>query len=313
MPDKILVTCASMLRMFDEFGDVFAKYDLVGEKLPVQQHPTEEELIDVLPNYDGWILGDDPATRKVVDAGASGKLRAAVRWGIGVENIDFEAFKDRGIPITNTPGVFGNEVADLALAYLLGLARHTHIIDRDIRANNSWPKPVGISTTGRKVAIVGFGSIGQAIARRVLAFDMVPLVYDPEFESGKHPGIEGAQWPNRLSEADFLVFSCPLNLATRNIFNGSLLPKLKPGVGIINVSRGGLIDEDALAGALASGLVGGAAFDVYQTEPLPEDSPFRQYDSCILGSHNGSTTIDAIRRVSELSIQLIKEFLQQKQ
>jgi D-3-phosphoglycerate dehydrogenase len=96
----------------------------------------EQELIQLLPAYDGWIIGDDPATREVFEAAVQGQLKAAVKWGIGVDNVDFDACQDLGIPITNAPNMFGGEVADVAIGYIVGLARQTFYIDREIRNNN---------------------------------------------------------------------------------------------------------------------------------------------------------------------------------
>ena len=110
----------------------------------VVQTLTVDELIDIVPQHDGWIIGDDPATFEVFEAGKAGQLKVAVKWGIGVDNVDFAACDRLGIPITNTPGMFGAEVADLAMCYILGLARDAFFIDREVRSGN-WPKPAGIS------------------------------------------------------------------------------------------------------------------------------------------------------------------------
>ena len=114
----------------------------------VTQTLSETELIELLPQFDGWIIGDDPATQQVFEAGLRGSLKAAVKWGIGVDNVDFRACEALGIPITNTPGMFGGEVADVAVGYVIALARHTVEIDRSVR-EGSWPKPRGLSLAGR--------------------------------------------------------------------------------------------------------------------------------------------------------------------
>ncbi|MEP0729950.1 MAG: hypothetical protein ABJC40_09970, partial [Parasphingorhabdus sp.] len=159
-PMKILVTCPPMLGLIDEFADDFAANDLDFVAAPVVQVMSEAEMIDILPAYDGWIIGDDPATAAVLEAGAAGKLRAIVKWGVGVDNVDFDAANRLGLQSTNTPGVFGKEVADLAMNYIGGLARQSFYIDREIRQNCSWPKPAGISLAGKKAGLIGFGDIG---------------------------------------------------------------------------------------------------------------------------------------------------------
>ena len=307
--DKILVTCPPMLGLIDEFTDDFASHNLAFEAADVTQVMTETELIEILPAYDAWIIGDDPASRRVVDAGRAGKLRAAVKWGVGVDNVDFDAFADAGVPVTNTPGVFGEEVADVALTYTLGLARETYLIDRKIRSEHTWPKPSGISISGRTVALVGFGDIGRATARRIQACGGELIVYDPAFMPENGIKAEHADWPDRLNEADFLIFTCPLNAATAGMFNEALLDRLKPGVRVINVARGPVVKEAALLKGLQSGIVHSAALDVFEREPMTADNPLRKYDRCIFGSHNGSNSADAVRRVSRLAIEKIAAML----
>jgi len=306
---RVLVTCPPMLGLIDEFLPAFAARGLECVPAKVTQVMTEDELKQIVPQMDGWIIGDDPATRDVVAIAVAGKLKAAVKWGVGVDNIDFPAFKDHGVPIENTPGVFGGEVADVALTYALGLARETYFIDREIRQKNGWPKPSGISLSGRTVAIVGFGDIGRQTAKRILACGSKVIAYDPFFKPVDGIQVDAATWPERLGEADFLIFTCPLNAGTRAMFNTSTLPLLKPDVRVINVARGPVIVEAALIEGLRSGRVHSAALDVFEVEPLPADSPLRGFDRCIFGSHNGSNSADAVRRVSHIAIDKIARFL----
>lgn len=305
----VYVTCPPMLGLIDEFSDDFAARGLACVPANVTQVKTVAELLREVPLYDSWIIGDDPATREVVAAGVKGKLKAAVKWGVGVDNVDFSAFREFGVPVENTPGVFGGEVADLALAYVLGLARETYRIDREIRLKNGWPKPAGISMRDKTVAIVGFGDIGRETARRILACGAKVIAYDPMFRPLDGAHVEAVAWPSRIEEADFIIFTCPLNDGTRRMFDDPLVARLKGGVRVVNVSRGPVIDEKALVRALHSGVVHSAALDVFETEPLPASSPLREFERCIFGSHNGSNSIDAVRRVSRLAIEKIDRLL----
>lgn len=306
---NILVTCPPMLGLIDEFELDFEKAGLDFTAAAVTQTMSEAELVSITPEHEGWIIGDDPATRRVVQAGAKGSLRAAIKWGVGVDNIDFDAFADCGVLIDNTPGVFGGEVADIATSYAIGLARETYRIDREIRRDNAWPKPSGISIAGRNVAIVGFGDIGSETAKRIAACGGRVIVYDPAYKPSSGITADCAVWPDRLEELDFIIFTCPLNEETRGMFNRDILSKVKPGVRIINVARGPVVDEMALIKGLRSGIVHSAALDVFEIEPLPADSPLRSFDACIFGSHNGSNSADAVRRVSRLAIKKIAAFL----
>jgi len=200
-----------MLGLFNEFADDFKAAGLEGVAAKTTQVLSEDELIDILPAYDGWIIGDDPASKRVIGEAVKGKIKAAGKWGVGADNGDSPAFEALGSPVENTPGVFGGEVADVALTYTLGLARETYRIDREIRQNKSWPKPSGISMGGRKVALVGFGDIGRQTAKRILACGSEVIVYDPAYAPVDGLDVEVAAWPQRLEEADFLIFTCPLN------------------------------------------------------------------------------------------------------
>ena len=299
---KVLVTCPPMLGMIDEFIPFAAEQGFELFPAKVTQTLSEEELIELVPHYDGWIIGDDPATRQVFEAGKVGRLKAAVKWGIGVDNVDFEACKDLDIPIANTPNMFGAEVADVAVSYMIGLARQLFFIDRSIRQDCAWPKPAGMSLAGKKVGLVGYGDIGFSLAKRLAAFDMSIVVYDPSVQGNKETQgaepVEREVWPKRIEEMDFLVFTCSLNDNNRHMLNTEVLALVKEGVFVVNVARGPLIDEQALIGSLLSGKVQAAALDVFEDEPLLENSPLREMPLCIFGSHNGSNTRDAVRRAS---------------
>ncbi len=309
--NKVLITCPPMLEQIDIFRDKFRNLNIEITTPKVTQTLHVEELLKIVPNHDGWIIGDDPATREVFEAGKAGNLKAAVKWGIGVDNIDFDACKELNIPITNTPGMFGAEVADLAMCYILGLARETFYIDRKIR-EGFWPKPSGISLLDKTIGIVGLGDIGLNISKRAKAHGLKVIGWDP-YVNQLPDGVKYQDaWPKGIELCDFLVFACALTKSSRYLFSRSLLKHLKDGVRVINVSRGGLIDEDALVEALTSGIVYSAALDVFEEEPLTMNHKILQHPRCILGSHNGSNTIDAVIRASNESIRIIEEMLRCK-
>jgi D-3-phosphoglycerate dehydrogenase len=306
---RVLVTCPPMLGMIDSFRDIFSRYGIDVTAPKVVQTLSVDELKEIVPKHDGWIIGDDPATREVFAAGKAGSLRAAVKWGIGVDNVDFSACKDLGIPITNTPNMFGGEVADIALGYVIALARETFQIDDGVRGG-LWPKPRGISLSGKTVALVGYGDIGKNTAKRLLAADMTVIAYDPvAINSTDFALVERAEWPNRIEEADFIVVTCSLTASSHHMLNQQALGKAKRGVRVVNVGRGPVIHEPALEAALRSGTVYSAALDVFENEPLPMKSFLRSHPRCILGSHNASNTVDAVTRTSEIAIQKMMEFL----
>ena len=306
---KVLVTCPPMLSMIDSFRHLFDAHGAELTTPGVVQTLTEEELMDLLPQHDGWIIGDDPATREVLECGRNGSLRAAVKWGVGVDNVDFSACEELGIKIAHTPNMFGAEVADVALGYVIGLARHTFEIDRGVRSGE-WPKFQGISLAGRTAAILGLGDIGSNLARRLNVLGMRVIAYDPQSPSlNGLEDVDLVSWPQKLEEADLIIVTCSLSSSSRHMLNESTLSLAKPGVRIVNVSRGGIIDETALVAALQSGQVYSAALDVFEEEPLPADSLLLEHSRCIFGTHNGSNTRDAVERTSHLAISKLFEFL----
>jgi len=306
---KILVTCPPMLGMIDSFRHIFKEKGIELSAPNVVQTLSVEELKEIVPQHDGWIIGDDPATREVFEAGKIGNLKAAVKWGIGVDNVDFDACKDLDIPIINTPDMFGREVADIATGYVIALARETFEIDRAVR-DGEWIKPRGISLSGKKVALVGFGDIGQSTAKRLLALDMNVIAYDPFADGSSNLlEVEREVWPNRVEEADFIVVTCSLTKSSYHMVNADIFKQVKDGVRIVNVGRGPIIDEKSLEDALKSGKVYSAALDVFEVEPLPIDSYLRTHPHCIFGSHNASNTADAVERTSHIAIDKLFNFL----
>ena len=311
MKYKILVTCPPMLKQINYFEDKFLDMGFEVTTPNVVQTLSINELLDIVPEHDGWIIGDDPATREVFEAGKSGNLKAAVKWGIGTDNVDFDACKDLNIPIINTPGMFGSEVADLAMCYILGLARDAFFIDREVRKGN-WPKPIGVSLQDKTLGIIGLGDIGKNIAKRANAHGLKVLGWDPNTNSLPDYIQLKPKWPLGVEECDFIVFACALNDSTYHLLSQSILTHLKPGVKVVNISRGHLIDENALLDGLASGIISAAALDVFEEEPLSKSHKILSYPNCILGSHNGSNTIQAVLRATDKAIEILDDMLSNK-
>ena len=309
---RILISAPPFVKMESDFeSDPSLKwFDITWVKSAQQM--SEAELLEKLPNFDGWILGDDPCTRSVLEAGKRGNLKAIVKWGVGTDNIDFQALKDFGIAFDHTPGAFGKEVADLAFAYLVMLSRHVLEVHNSVSVGE-WRKPAGFSLSGKNVALVGYGDIGKNIAKRLQASDINVFVY--EVDRSKTDGLKefsSRNWPESINQMDAIVLACALTPENLGMIDREILRTLKEGALIINVSRGGLINENDLVEALNSGRLGGAALDVYQVEPLPASSGLRECPNVILGSHNASNTIEAVIRTSQKTIAIMRDFLEEK-
>ena len=308
---KVLVTCPPMLKQKQQFLPLLERYGIEVATPDVVQTLSVEELIELVPQYDGWIIGDDPATAEVFEAGKAGNLKAAVKWGIGVDNVDFSACQRLGIPIINTPNMFGAEVADIAMGYVIGLARETFTIDREVRRGN-WLKISGMSLAGKKVGLIGYGDIGRNTAKRLLASDMDVTAFDPFYDQTQNPysEVKFANWPDGIENFDFLVFTCALSKSNFHMLSAAEIDRCKADVRIVNVARGPLIDEEALVAALEGGKVYSAALDVFETEPLDSNSLLASMPRCIFGSHNSSNTIDAVAATNIRAINELLGFLQ---
>ena len=306
---KILVTCPPMLGMKEQFIPILESYGCTVVCPEFTQVMAEEELIRILPDIDGWIIGDDPATRAVFESGKKCKLKAAMKWGIGTDNVDFDACKELNIQVSNTPDMFGGEVADVGVGYLIALARETFFIDREIRKGN-WPKNRGISLSGKTVGLIGYGDIGKSAGTRLVSLGMNVIAYDPGKSSIEDKNTTLAVWPEKVGNCDFLLFTCSLNANNKHMLNADVIASCKNGVRIINVARGPLIDEQALCEALKTEQVHSAALDVFEIEPLPITSYLREHPLCILGSHNSSNTLDAVVKTNIVAIEKLMFFLE---
>lgn len=321
---NILITCPPMIKRINEYKTLFENNNLKYFCPNFVQVMSEDELVNILPLYDGWIIGDDPATERVFSAGKRGKLKVAVKWGVGTDNVDFEACKKLNIPITNIPNVFGEEVSDVGIGMLLNITRHLHDINIETKHGN-WIKPSGMSLSGKKCCLIGFGDIGRSMARKLLAFNLNLYVSDPGFEKVNGKIIcnynDEIIIPEELNKAnvvplydalegcDFICITCSLNKATYHIVNKENILKTKKGVIIINVARGPVVCEDDVVELLESHHIKAVGFDVFETEPLPNHSKLRNYPQNFFGSHNGSNTIEGVDKTSNIAIKKICEFL----
>lgn len=276
--------------------------------LQSDQAASEDEIISVISDVDAWILGDDLCTAKILECGSRGKLKAVVKWGIGTDNIDFEAIDKFGLKFSNTPNVFGNEVADLAVCYLVALARKIVPIHLGVKSG-AWTKITGKSLEGKKLGIVGFGDIGRQIALRATIMGLDVIIYEvAEFDYPDNQKYELRMWPENIEDLDFLILSCSLNASNLRMINSNTLSKMKTGLNLINISRGGLIDTKALTSSLQEGRIEGAALDVFEIEPIESNDPILKLENIIFGSHNASNTIEAVTRTSVQTLSIVKKF-----
>lgn len=260
---------------------------------------SEEQLMQLAADADGIIVRSaSTITRAIIEAAPV--LKAVGRAGVGVDNIDLEAATDRGVIVMNTPG--GNTIAtaELAFTHLLSTARPVPQANASMKSGK-WDKKAfqGSELFRKTLGILGLGRIGSEVARRANAFGMRVLAYDPFLTTSRAEQleVEKVELDRLLAEADFITIHMPKTEETRNLINAGTLAKMKDGVRIVNCARGGLVDESDLAEAVRSGKVAAAGLDVFEKEPLAEDSPLRELDQLVMTPHLGASTQEAQENV----------------
>jgi len=303
----ILVTCRQRQVELPRHRERIEKlgYEVVAPDLVGRQQFTAAELLEYSSRLVGMIAGDDELDSDFFD-GAS-RLKTVIRWGIGMDSVDQAAARSRGVTVRNTPGVFGSEVADSAFGYILNLARGYIEVDAAVR-RGEWHKVEGKTLAGARLGIVGFGSIGRAIAKRGLGFDMDVVAFDP-FVTAASEDVSIVGLDDLLSTARFIVLACPLTPETFHLINADRLALVRPDAYLVNVARGPVVEEEALVHALRSGRLAGAALDVFETEPLPPTSELRTLPNVVLGAHNASNTREGIVRASNAAVDFLLEEL----
>lgn len=299
---RVAVTCTHLQRDIDGYRDHFAAagLNLVLPDVPGQEL-AGDSLVTAMQGVVGVVAGDDQFTDDVM--AQLPELKVISKWGIGLDGIDLPKAAERGITVTNTPGMFGNEVAEQGLAYLFALVRGTLDVDREVRAGG-WPKPVGRSIGSLTATVLGLGDIGRTLVTKLRALGVAT--------TGSDPSVAAAEWaaehnveigePSVLSrDVDVVMIAAPLNQATKGMVDASFITAMKPGSWLINVGRGPIVVGSAVADAIESGHLAGAALDVYEEEPLA-DERIRQLPNTILGSHNASNTYEACHRTHEQAI-----------
>jgi len=270
-------------------------------ELVYQPGLSEDELAAIVGEYDGLIVRSGvQVTAKVL--ANPGRLKAVVRAGVGVDNIDLEAATSHGILVMNSAEASTTTTAEHAFALMMALVRHIGPAYKTM-AQGGWDRQKfqGTQLAGKTLGVVGFGRIGGVFAERALAFEMQVVAYDPFVNAAT--AMDGRvkmykQFEDLLPHADILTFHVPLNDQTRGMLNGETFSLCRKGVLVINAARGGIVDEQAVLDAIDSGQCGGAALDVFTTEPLPVDHPFRENPRVLVTPHLGASTVEAQRAVS---------------
>ncbi|MEA3439613.1 MAG: phosphoglycerate dehydrogenase [Chloroflexota bacterium] len=299
----VLISAPYIIPVIERFRPIFDKHNVDLILAKVQERLTEDDLMSYAGTYDGTACGDDTYTSRVLEANAH-RLKVISKWGTGIDSIDQEAATRLDIQVRNTSNAFTLPVADTVLGYMLAFARRQPWMDRAMKAGN-WQKIPGRSLSECTLGVVGIGNIGKAVIERARAFGMKLLgndiiEIDPIFVAENR--VKMTTLEDLLAQADFVSLNCDLNPTSYHLIDSRTLSMMKPTAVLINTARGSVVHEPALVEALSGGAIAGAALDVYEQEPLPENSPLLAMDNVMLAAHNANSSPTAWENVHKNTI-----------
>jgi D-3-phosphoglycerate dehydrogenase len=306
----ILFTAPYMIPFVDRFKPVFDKYGIDLIVPEVHERMEEADLLKYAGQFDGAICGDDRYTARVL-AACLPRLKVISKWGTGIDSIDAESCSRYGIRLCRTPNAFTLPVADTVLGYLLAFARRQPWMDKEMKSGK-WDKISGRALSECTLGVIGMGNIGKAVTRRARAFGMEILgtdIVEIDHVFVAETGIEMTSLESLLARADFVSVNCDLNPTSYHLINSDTLALMRPNAVLINTARGPIVEEQALVEALQVKRLAGAALDVFESEPLPLDSPLMKMDNVMLAPHNSNSSPAAWERVHWNTIKNLVEGL----
>ncbi|MEO8364247.1 MAG: phosphoglycerate dehydrogenase [Ilumatobacteraceae bacterium] len=282
MKHKILITTSSFdLHNFEQL-DLLTAAGIEIVQNPLKRRLSEQDVSELIDDdVIGIIAGLEPLTANVLTNAR--QLKVIARCGTGLDSVDIEAARSQGILVFNTPDAPTTAVAELTVAHILGLLRHVTESDREVRSGR-WNGLMGSLLKNKTVGIIGFGRIGQAVAKLISAFEANVIAFD--IQKISDPLVKQLPLDEVCAKSDIISLHVPYSPATRHLIDARAIEKMKPTALLVNVSRGGVIDEDALLAALQSGRIAGAALDCFEVEPY--SGPLLGIDNVHVTAHMGS-------------------------
>lgn len=270
---------------------------------------TPDALVQEIGAYDAIVVRSATKVRQpIIDAGTN--LKLIVRAGVGLDNVDVDYAKSKGVEVRNTPGASSNSVAELALGHIFALARHIGRGTVSTKAGK-WEKKQlkGVEVHGKTLGIIGIGRIGQMLARKANALGMKVVSYDAFLTESPIPEIAPmVPFDELLAQSDFISLHIPFDPAVGPTIAAAQFDRMKDGVRIVNCARGGVVDEAALVAAMEQGKVAAAALDVFAAEPPEADAAILKMDSVSFTPHIGASTVEAQARVGQEAAEIVIEF-----
>lgn len=305
---KVLISLGkSFYEIFPDLGNWLRKEGIeVVEQTGYDHEPPKELIIQLVKDIDIYVVGVDRIDREVMEAAP--KLKLIVKHGVGLDNIDLEYARERGIAVTFARGCNSQSVAELTIALMLAVCRGISWRSAEVR-KGGWTLFMGCELSRKTLGLIGYGNIGSRVAKIAKAFGMEVMAYDPYIQEEvlTEAGIESKSMEEVLKQADFVSLHAPATRENRNLINQYTLALMKPTAYLINTARGELVDEEALEEALKAGRLQGAALDVFKTEPPDQHLVSLEHTVCT--PHLGACTVDSARNLSEMSYQNVMNFI----
>lgn len=283
-----------------------------GLEVVYEEYPDQDKLKELVKDVSAIIVRSKPkVTKEIIDAAPN--LKVIARAGVGLDNVDVEYAKSKGIEVVNAPAASSRSVAELAIALMFAVARKVAFADRKMR-EGVWAKKqcMGFELEGKTLGVIGFGRIGYQVAKIANALGMKLLLYDPYPNEERAREVDGkfVELEELLKNSDVVTIHVPLLESTYHLINEEKLKLMKPTAILINTSRGPIVDTNALVKALQEGWIAGAGLDVFEEEPLPKDHPLTKLDNVVLTPHIGASTVEAQERagieVAEKVVKILK-------
>jgi D-3-phosphoglycerate dehydrogenase len=294
----VLLTAPYMIPLLDRFRPILAKHGIDLIVPEVRERMEEADLLKYAGQFDGAICGDDRYTARMLEACVP-RLKVISKWGTGIDSIDSVTAARLGIKVGRTTNAFTTPVADTVLGYMLAFSRRGPWMDAAMK-RGEWDKIPCKALSEYTLGVVGVGNVGKAVVRRACAFGMKVLgtdIIEIDHVFITESGIEMTDLGTLLSNSDFVSINCDLNPTSHHLINAQTLARMKPSAVLINTARGPIVDEPALVAALQAGRIAGAALDVFESEPLPLESPLLKMDNVMLAPHNSNSSPAAWERV----------------
>lgn len=309
---KVLISAPYMLKDKAKVQKYLSEYNWDIEWAVVEERLEEDDLLKVLPSFDAIICGDDRFTEEVYKTCKN--LKAVVKWGTGIDSINKDIADKYNVPVFRTPGAFTIPVSETTLAYMLSFCRNVITNDKVLK-DGEWYKPDGKTLSECTVGLIGFGDIGQEVARKLKPFGCKVLVNDIkeiDNEVLNNLKVEYAEKDKIYKESDIISLHCDLNEMSNLLINEKAFKQMEKKPYLINTARGPLIKEVDLVKALESGQIEGAALDVFEEEPLSAKSPLRKSDKVILAAHNSNSSAFYWDKVHLNSIKMLAEVFERE-